>query len=116
MSNEQKNSSTRDRQFWQKTIETWQNSGMSIRKFCKAEGLQESTFYNWRKKLTDSQSQVNEQVLKDPSAFIKVALPRNEHAFLELELSSGSTLRIPAGADKKTLSSVLSALREVRLC
>jgi transposase-like protein len=116
MSNEQKNSSNRDRQFWQKTIETWQNGGMSIREFCKAEGLQESTFYNWRKKLTDSQSQVNKQVLKDPSAFIKVALPENEQAFLELELSSGSTLRIPSGADKKTLSSVLSALREVRLC
>lgn len=116
MSNEQKNSSSRDRQFWQKTIETWQNSGMSIREFCKSEGLQESTFYNWRKKLTDSQSQVNRQVLKDSSAFIKVALPESEHAFLELELSSGSTLRIPPGADKKTLSSVLSALREVRLC
>ena len=116
MSNEQKNSSNRDRQFWQKTIETWQNSGMSIRKFCKAEGLRESTFYNWRKKLTDSLSQVNKQLVKDPSAFIKVALPESEHAFLELELSSGSTLRIPAGADKKTLSSVLSVLREVRLC
>jgi transposase-like protein len=116
MSNEQKNLSTRNRQFWQKTIETWQNSGMSIREFCKAEGLQESTFYNWRKKLTDSQSQVNKQVLKDPSAFIKVALPESEHAFLELELSSGSTLRIPSGTDNKTLSSVLSVLREVGLC
>ena len=116
MSNEQKNSSSRDRQFWQKIIETWKNSGMSIRAFCKAEGLQESTFYNWRKKLTDSQSQANEQVLKDPSAFIKVALPESEHAFLELELSSGSTLRIPSGADKKTLSGVLSVLREVELC
>jgi hypothetical protein len=116
MSNEQKNSSTRNRQFWQKSIETWQNSGMSIRKFCKSEGLQESTFYNWRKKLTDGQSQVNKQILKNPSAFIKVALPRNEHTFLELELSSGSTLRIPSGADNKTLSSVLSVLREVGLC
>jgi transposase-like protein len=116
MSNEQKNSSNRDRQFWQKIIENWQNSGKSIRKFCEAEGLQESTFYNWRKKLTDGQSQVNEQVLKKPSAFIKVALPKNEHAFLELELSSGSTLRIPSGADNKTLSRVLSVLREVGLC
>ena len=84
MSNEQKNSNNRNRQFWQKTIETWQNSGMSIRKFCKSEGLQESTFYNWRKKLTEGQSKVKEQILKNSSAFIKVALPENKHAFLEL--------------------------------
>ena len=116
MSNEQKNSSNRDRQFWQKTIETWKNSGMSIRTFCKAEGLQESTFYNWRKKLTEGQSQVKEQILKNPSAFIKVALPENEQAFLELELSSGSILRIPSGADNKKLNSVLSVLLEVGLC
>jgi len=116
MSNEQKNSSSRDRQFWQNTIETWKNSGMSIRKFCSAEGLQESTFYNWRKKLTEGQSQVKEQILKKPSAFIKVALPESKHAFLELELSSGSTLRIPSGTDNKTLSNVLSVLREVGLC
>jgi hypothetical protein len=29
------------RQFWQMAIETWKNSGMSISKFCEAEGLSE---------------------------------------------------------------------------
>jgi hypothetical protein len=59
---------------------------------------------------------VKEQILKNLSAFINVALPESEHAFFELELSSGSTLRIPSGTDNKTLSSVLSVLREVGLC
>ena len=116
MSNEQKNSNNRNRLFWQKTIENWQNSDMSVRKFCKAEGLTESSFYNWRKKLTGGKSQINKELLKSQPEFIKVALPDSEHAPIELELSSGSILRINPGSDTKTLSGVLSVLHEVGLC
>jgi transposase-like protein len=116
MSKEQKKTNNDKRQFWQMAIETWQNSGMSISKFCKAEGLAEGTFYNWRKKLADGQSQTNKQAVKNPSAFIKVAMPRSDHALLELELYSGNTLRICSGADNKTLNSVISALCGAGLC
>ena len=116
MSKERKKTNNEKRQFWQMVIETWQNSGMSISKFCKAEGLAEGTFYNWRKKLTDGQSQTNKQAVKKPSAFIKVAIPRSDHALLELELSSGNTLRICSGTDSKTLSDVLSVLHRQGLC
>jgi hypothetical protein len=89
---------------------------MSVRKFCKAEGMSESSFYNWRKKITDEKSQINKEVLKSRPEFIKVSLPGSEHVPLELELCSGSILRINPGSDTKTLSSVLSALHEVGLC
>jgi len=115
MSNEQK-TDIEQQQFWQMVIETWQSSGLSVRKFCKAEGLAEGTFYNWRNKLTGRQSQMNKQAVKKPPAFIKVAIPSSDHALLELELSSGNTLRIRFGTDSKTLSDVLSVLREVGLC
>ena len=116
MSKEQIKSNNEKRQFWQMVIETWQDSGMSISKFCKAEGLAEGTFYNWRNKLTSRQSQTNKQAVKKPSAFIKVAMPSSDHALLELKLSSGNTLRIRSGTDSKTLSDVLSILREMGLC
>ena len=116
MSKKQINSNRDRRQFWQMVIETWQNSGMSVSKFCKSEGLSEGAFYNWRKRLSDIASQPSEPSKPSTSAFIKVAMPKNNHALLELELSSGSTLRIHSGADNKTISSVLSALREVGLC
>ncbi len=32
-------------QFWRIAIETWQASGLSIRQFCKNEGLSEPQFY-----------------------------------------------------------------------
>ena len=109
--------SNRDRcQFWQMVIETWQNSGMSVAKFCRAEGLSEGAFYNWRKKLSHVASRQNESSQSNPSAFIKVALPDSKHAPIELKLSSGNILRIHSGADNKTLSIVLSALHEVGLC
>ena len=116
MSREQIKSNNEKRQFWWMAIETWRDSGMSVSKFCKAEGLAEGTFYNWRKKLTDGQSQTNKQAVRNPSAFIRVAIPRGNHALLELVLSSGNTLRISSGADNKTLSSVLSVLHREGLC
>jgi len=116
MSKEQIKSNNEKRQFWQLAIETWQDSGISVSKFCKAEGLVEGTFYNWRKKLTDGQSQTNKRTAKRPSEFIRVAIPKSNHALLELELSSGNTLRISSGADNKTLSNVLSVLHREGLC
>ncbi len=116
MSREQIKSNNEKRQFWRMAIETWRDSGMSVSKFCRAEGLAEGTFYNWRKKLADGQPQTSKQAARNPSAFIQVAIPRGNHALLELVLSSGNTLRISSGADNKTLSSVLSILHREGLC
>ena len=116
MSMKQAKSSKERRQFWQMVIETWQDSGMSISKFCKAEGLSEGTFYNWRNRLSGRGSQRNKQADLSPSAFIEVAMPKSDHAPLELLLSSGHTLRIGSTADNKTLSNVISVLRQAGLC
>ena len=107
--------STKDdqQQFWRMAIETWQASGLSIRQFCKQEGLPEPAFYSWRKKLTSGDPESQNQ---NTSAFIEVAVPRSNSAVIELLLTSGNTLRIPAGADSTTLSTVLSVVRAAGLC
>ena len=98
-------------------IDIWQNSGMSVSKFCKAEGLSEGSFYNWRKKLTKSnEPEVDKQKDLSSSAFIELAMPKNNPVALELVLSSGNTLRISSGADNKTLSDILSILHREGLC
>ena len=116
MSREQAKSNNERRQFWQMAIETWQDSGMSVSKFCKAEGLSEWSFYNWRKKLAGGPSRRNKKTARSPSAFIEVAMPKSNHAALELLLCSGNTLRISSTADNKTLSNVISVLRQAGLC
>jgi len=116
MSEEHKESKNDQRQFWQMVLETFKSSGLSVRQFCKQEGLAEPSFYSWRKRLAGNDS---EQCIKDvsgPSSFIEVAIPKNNPALLELVLSSGNTLRIGSGTDSKTLTRTLSALREANLC
>ena len=51
MSRKQKSSGSDRQQFWRMVLETWQASGLSVRQFCKDEGLSEASFYFWRKKL-----------------------------------------------------------------
>ena len=116
MSKKQRESKKDQRQFWQMAIETWQASGMSVSKFCEAEGLSESSFYIWRKKLAQADdAETGKQKKLHPSAFIEVAMPKNNSAALELVLSSGNTLRISSGADSTTLNDVISALKQVGL-
>lgn len=40
-----------DHEFWRLVIESQAASGLSINKFCENEGLNPSSFYQWRKKL-----------------------------------------------------------------
>ena len=90
---------------------------MSVSKFCKEEGLSEGSFYNWRKKLTRSDEFAEDkQKSLAQSAFIEIAMPKDNPVALELVLSSGNTLRINPGIDSKTLTNVLSALCEAGLC
>ena len=104
-------------QFWRMALETWQSSGLSIRQFCKDEGLSEPQFYVWRKKLSGGgitgpahQDEPRQQ------AFIEVALPKNNDITIELLLTSGNMVRIPCGADSAALSNVMSALQAAGLC
>lgn len=117
MSNEQKSKSDQQ-QFWQMVLETFKTSGLSVRNFCKQEGLSEPTFYAWRKKLIKNDELKNDSPKdnKDSSAFIKVSMPQNNSTSLELVLSSGNTLRIGSGADSQTLSNVITALCQAGLC
>ena len=112
-----KKSDTDQQQFWQMVLDTFKSSGLSIRRFCKQEGLSEPSFYAWRKRLTqvDASDAVKEAVCQ-PEPFIQVSLPTEQHGGLELLLSSGHTLRISSPADSQTLTTVLSALCEVGLC
>jgi transposase-like protein len=38
-------------QQWRSAVQEWQKSGQSIRDYCRAHGLRESTFYFWRREL-----------------------------------------------------------------
>ena len=38
-------------EFWEAAIRLWSESGLSVREFCRREGLAEHSFFAWRRKL-----------------------------------------------------------------
>jgi len=108
---------TEQRQFWQMAVDTWQSSGLSVRQFCRQEGVSEPSFYAWRKKLMPPAApEPGPGTSCPPSGFIQVSLPEASIRGMEFVLSSGHTLKIPAGVDRQTLTAVFSALGEAGLC
>jgi len=103
MSTEPK-SDTDQQQFLQMALEAWQSSGLSVRQFCGQEGLSESSFYSWQKRLTPPdkpKADPPSDCQADP--FIRISMPSEKSVGLELVLSSGHTLRILVGIDRQTL-------------
>ncbi len=91
---------------WAEQIAAQRRSGMSVKQFCREQGLMEWSFYAWRKRLQE----------KGPVRFALVERSarrqdRATEAVLELVLATGARLRIGSGVDAATLRTVLDALR-----
>ena len=89
---------------WCDRIGEQERSGLSVRQFCKEQGLAEPSFYGWRKRLRRQERVRFALVERGREA------PATE-ASLELLLATGERLRIGAGVDARTLRTVLEALR-----
>ena len=91
---------------WAERIAAQRRSGISVKQFCREQGLTECTFYAWRKRLQET----------GPVRFALVERSvrrqeRTAEAALELMLTTGALLRIGTGVDAATLRTVLDALR-----
>ena len=91
---------------WAERIAAQQHSGLSVKQFCREQGLTEYSFYTWRKRLQES----------GPVRFAVVERSarrqeRTAEAALELVLATGERLRIGPGVDITTLRTVLDVLR-----
>ena len=91
---------------WARRIAAQQGSGISVKQFCKEQGLTEGSFYAWRKRLQ------KKELVRFALVDRRVAgqEPAREGA-LELVLTTGERLRIGAGVDAATLRTVLEVLR-----
>ena len=91
---------------WAERIAAQQRAGISVKQFCKEQGLTEYSFYAWRKRLQEG----------GPVRFALVERKarqqeRTAEAVLEVVLATGDRLRIGAGVDTATLRAVLDILR-----
>jgi transposase-like protein len=111
-------------QRWQAAIERWRSSGESVRAFCRQEGIQESAFFFWRRRLaprnaSDATSpsplphcrsrKTAPPARQSPPAarFLPVEVvaerdPRMSFG-VEIVLGSGRVVRVPPRFDRQTL-------------
>src|SRR5258708_8525427 len=96
---------------WAERIAAQQRSGISVKQFCKEQGVTEGSFYAWRKRLQK----------KEPVRFALVdrRATRREpatEAALELVIATGERVRIGAGVDAATVRTVLEDVRGGSIC
>jgi transposase-like protein len=89
------------REYWRQLITEQENSGKSVRTFCREKDVSEFSFYTWRRRLRTEQ----------PVTFALVDTTGSAApAMIEMVLTSGDRLRILS--DAATLRMVLSVVRE----
>lgn len=60
---------------WREVVERWRGSGLSIRAFCRAEGIAEPRFYWWRREL-GRREQTSSELARRASAPAKSLAPQ----------------------------------------
>ena len=92
---------------WRRVLARWRRSGLSVRAFCRAEGISEPSFYLWRRKLDQADP-------KKP-AFLPVHVVTEEAKppatrDIEIVLANGRCLRVGPGFDPHTLVTLVDLL------
>lgn len=102
---------------WREVISRQERSGLSVRAFCRREGIHESGFHYWKRSLRQrdddlqSSARSRKRSSKTPALLpVTIATGSAALAPVEVLLATGVTLRVSAGCDGNTLRTVLDAL------
>lgn len=112
----QRGSREENRTFWRMAIEMQLESGFSIAEFCRREGLQQATYYAWRRKLTQGpDDSVQEAPDDDTSAeLVPVHVIDDHHGAVEVVSPEGYVVRVPQDAATENVRRVLQGLHDAR--
>ena len=96
--------------FWAETITAFTTSGLSVRAFCAARGVEEKRYCTWRRNLGLSPVARPVPVSDAPArGLVPVRLVSDPVA--EVVLPGGVTLRIPVSSDPAHIARLVAALR-----
>ncbi len=96
---------------WTARIAACRGSGMTVREWCRENGLSEKTYYYWQRRLFDTLSQQREA---DRPAFAEITPPtikRLDSGVAVTVRISGAEADIHVGADAVTVETVLRVLK-----
>ncbi|WP_197524927.1 IS66 family insertion sequence element accessory protein TnpA [Botrimarina hoheduenensis] len=92
---------------WRELVSRQAASGLSVRAFCRREGVSEASFYGWRRALGRRAGGPPPFV---PVVVSDVPIHREPAASLALELRGGRVLRLPASTRAAWLAELLTAI------
>lgn len=114
----------RERQ-WRERMDRWQASGLSVRAFCRRQGLTEPTFHYWKRELRTRDQAVSTSSAQKPSAkqsppmFVPLTVLPAATLSVEVRCPSGHVVCLSA-CEISALASLFAALdpqaRETRPC
>lgn len=90
---------------WRDLIRRWRNSDLTVRDFCAHHGISEPSFYAWRRELARRDQA---QAAAATPTFVPVRVATA--AAVEVVLTSGVIVRVPAGADPSLVARLVAAL------
>ena len=98
---------------WREHVSAWQESELSIRQYCLQHQLSEANFYAWRRELARRDELAVEAAARaKPSSvtWMPVTVTSSTSPLVEVQLPTGTVLRVPAGVESVTLERILTAL------
>jgi hypothetical protein len=101
-------------QTWRKHVERQRTSGQTVRTYCNAHQLRETSFFFWRQEIAKRDREAAATSSPVP-AFVPVAViePPTENradAPIDIRLADGHRVRVRSGCDRSLLTDVLSLL------
>ena len=114
------------REYWRGVLARQQESGLSIRQFCREQQVAEASFHSWKRKIVGhtrteaASSEAGEQKhtgtkriakrAENAAVFIPLRVNSSAGSVLELVHPRGHVLRVPAVFDERSLREVLTVL------
>jgi transposase len=101
---------------WQDLVRQQDQSGLSVRAFCRREGVKESAFFWWRRELPHRRGKCPSAPGQEAVRFLPVQMTSDrkaEDGGIEIQCN-GSRILVRPGFDRQTLSDVLAVLETAR--
>jgi hypothetical protein len=112
-------------QFWRRHLAAWRHSKLTVRDYCRDQGLAEPSFYAWRRNLTQRRCPTTtpdhpaEPAKLTPTDLAPTFLPvrlidRSDLTSpVEILLRGGRLLRVTAGFSASTLRDLIALLEDL---
>ncbi len=92
-----------NRQEWEQRLVRFDQSGLAVQDFCRAENVAPQSFYPWKRRFAASAEPAS-----DPPEFLPIRLAPS--APVEIVLPNGAMLRLSPGCDLAFVRSLVEAL------